>query len=105
MNTLIIVWRITEYCDLGCHFCAYSRRLQRPRAAASREDVLRFGALLGEYAHTYQRDVLVSWLGGEPLHWPPVFDLSRASSVISTCGLASRQTARRSLRSRCASES
>lgn len=78
MNTLIIVWRITEYCDLGCHFCAYSRRLQRPRAAASREDVLRFGALLGEYAHTYQRDVLVSWLGGEPLHWQPVFDLSRA---------------------------
>jgi len=76
-NTLVIVWRVTEYCDLGCHFCAYSRHLRRPRRMADPDQVLAFGERLGAYAALYSRDVLVSWLGGEPLRWPPVFDLSR----------------------------
>ncbi len=76
-STLIIVWRITEACDLACPFCAYDRNLHRPRASANPEQVLAFGAVLGEYANTYSRDILVSWLGGEPLRWPPLFEISR----------------------------
>ena len=73
---LIIVWRVTESCDLGCSFCAYSRYLRRPRGHADPEQVLAFGVLLGQYAAKYSRDILVSWLGGEPLHWPPLFNIS-----------------------------
>jgi len=73
---LVVVWRITEACDLGCHFCAYSRRLRRPRATADPKQVLAFGELLSEHARVDSREVLVSWLGGEPLHWPPVWELS-----------------------------
>jgi MoaA/NifB/PqqE/SkfB family radical SAM enzyme len=75
---LVVVWRITETCDLACPFCAYDRRLRRPRAAADPDQVLAFGALLGDYAAASSRDVLVSWLGGEPLRWPPLLDISRA---------------------------
>lgn len=77
-NSLVLVWRITEACDLDCGFCAYARSLRRPRATADPQQVLAFGKLLGEYAQAYSRDVLVSWLGGEPLRWPPLFEISRA---------------------------
>ena len=73
---LVVVWRITEHCDLGCHFCAYSRTRRRPRGMADRDQVLAFGALLSQYAAASSRDILVSWLGGEPLRWPPVFEIS-----------------------------
>lgn len=75
---LVIVWRVTEVCDLACPFCAYDRALSRPRAAAHAADVMRFGALLGEYARIHRREVLVSWLGGEPLLWKPLLETSRA---------------------------
>jgi MoaA/NifB/PqqE/SkfB family radical SAM enzyme len=74
---LVVVWRITEACDLGCHFCAYSRHLRRSRAAADAKQVLAFGEVLREYARADSREVLVSWLGGEPLRWLPVWELSR----------------------------
>ena len=77
-NPLVIVWRITEACDLGCHFCAYSRHLRRRRVSADPKQVLAFGKLLGEYAKTYTRDILVSWLGGEPLLWPSIWEISQA---------------------------
>jgi MoaA/NifB/PqqE/SkfB family radical SAM enzyme len=75
---LVVVWRITEHCDLGCGFCAYSRHLRRARPSANPDQVLAFGALLKDHAATYRRNVLVSWLGGEPLRWPPLFEISRA---------------------------
>ncbi len=76
MTSLVVVWRVTEYCDLGCRFCGYSRSIQRPRCVAEPEQVRSFGAALGEYAAQSRREVLVSWLGGEPLRWPPVWDVS-----------------------------
>lgn len=75
---LVVVWRITEHCDLGCGFCAYSRHFRRLRLSADPDQVLAFGALLKDYAATFQQDVLVSWLGGEPLRWPPLFGISHA---------------------------
>lgn len=69
---LVVVWRVTEVCDLGCVFCGYSRELRRSRGQAAAEAVLAFGAVLGEHAARTGRQVLVSWLGGEPLLWPPL---------------------------------
>ncbi|MEK7326340.1 MAG: radical SAM protein, partial [Chloroflexota bacterium] len=77
-SELGVVWRLTEHCDLGCSFCTYSRRLRRPRLSADPVQVLAFGALLKDYAATFRRDVLVSWLGGEPLRWPQLFEISPA---------------------------
>ena len=74
---LVIVWRISERCNLGCGFCGYSRALQRPRASADAGQIMRFGALLRGYSDTYGQRVLVSWLGGEPLLWPPLAEISR----------------------------
>ena len=74
---LVVVWRITEACDLSCWFCEYNRRLPRPRQVARAEDVLRFGAVLAEYAGSSRQPVLVSWLGGEPLVWPPLMEVGQ----------------------------
>jgi MoaA/NifB/PqqE/SkfB family radical SAM enzyme len=76
---LVVVWRITEACDLDCWFCEYARRRGGARASARVDDVLAFGASLGQYAASTTRDVLVSWLGGEPLLWPP---LKRVDEVL-----------------------
>ena len=74
---MIVLWRITERCNLACSFCAYDRRLQRPRRDADAARALHVGAQLGALRqHTGER-VLLSWLGGEPLLWRPLFDVSR----------------------------
>lgn len=75
--SLVVVWRITEYCDLGCRYCGYSREVRRPRTHVAADTVLAFGAVLRDHARETGRAVLVSWLGGEPLRWPPLADVSR----------------------------
>jgi MoaA/NifB/PqqE/SkfB family radical SAM enzyme len=74
---LVVVWRITQACDLRCAYCGYSRALKRARAEADPCAVLAWGRVLSDYARRAGRDVLVSWLGGEPLRWPPLLDLAR----------------------------
>src|SRR5260221_11248621 len=69
---LVVVWRVTEACDLGCWFCEYNRELRRSRRSVACDDALAFGRVLAEYAASSGRPVLVSWLGGEPLTWPPL---------------------------------
>lgn len=66
---LIIVWRIYEPCNLGCHFCGYSREIVRKRHITSPHTILSFGKILSEFQQETGREVLVSWLGGEPLLW------------------------------------
>ncbi|HEX8906817.1 MAG TPA: radical SAM protein, partial [Longimicrobiaceae bacterium] len=63
-------------CNLACPFCAYDRRLQRPRATADPARVAEFGAVLADYQRATGDRVLVSWLGGEPLLWPPLAALT-----------------------------
>lgn len=75
--TLVVVWRVTERCDLACPFCAYSRSLARSRSSAHPSELVRVGRLLGEYSARKSGPVLVSWLGGEPLAWPPLLSVSR----------------------------
>ncbi len=74
---MIVVWRVTEKCNLSCAFCGYDRRLQRARRAADVDLVRRFGEVLSNYQAATGDGVMVSWMGGEPLLWPPLTDLTR----------------------------
>lgn len=73
---MIVVWRVTQRCDLGCPFCAYDRHLPGRREEADPAEVLRFGAVLADYQRIAGDRVLVSWMGGEPLRWPPLSELT-----------------------------
>jgi MoaA/NifB/PqqE/SkfB family radical SAM enzyme len=73
---MIVVWRVTEHCNLSCPFCGYDRRVMRPRQDACIDSVRRFGATLSEYQRETRDRVLVSWLGGEPLLWAPLRELT-----------------------------
>jgi len=74
---MVIVWRVTESCNLSCAFCGYARDLPRRRRNADPQAIRNFGALLAEYQRATDDPVLVSWLGGEPLLWQPLKDLTR----------------------------
>src|SRR5205814_2443119 len=77
MSTLVVVWRVSEACNLACGFCGYSREVLRPRASANEGQVRALGAALGAYGRAQGREVLVSWLGGEPFLWRPLLGVSR----------------------------
>lgn len=74
---MIVLWRITTRCNLACPFCAYDRRLPFPRVDADPAAIEDFAQLLGAYRLKTGERVLLSWLGGEPLLWPPLLVLSR----------------------------
>jgi AdoMet-dependent heme synthase len=75
---MIVVWRVTERCNLACKFCGYDRDLTRSRREANPAQVRRFGEVLSAYQRATGDPVLISWLGGEPLLWPPLTELTRA---------------------------
>jgi len=74
---VIVVWRVTERCNLSCPFCGYDRRVERARRDADVETILRFGAVLSAYQRATGDRVLVSWMGGEPLNWAPLQELTQ----------------------------
>jgi MoaA/NifB/PqqE/SkfB family radical SAM enzyme len=78
VTDLVVVARATERCDATCGFCAYDARLARPRRELDAGEALRLGALLAAWGAARGRRVLVSWLGGEPLLWPPLGAVSEA---------------------------
>lgn len=73
---MIVVWRVTQQCNLACPFCAWDRRLPLPRTRIAAESVRRFGHLLADYQQQTGERILLSWLGGEPLLWPALHDLA-----------------------------
>ena len=73
---MIVVWRVTQHCNLSCPFCGYDRRLERSRADADVETIASFGAVLADYQGATGDRVLVSWMGGEPLLWTPLRQLT-----------------------------
>ena len=98
---MIVLWRVTERCNLSCGFCAFDRSLERPRREADPRDVFRFAEVLASYREATDDEVMVSWLGGEPLLWPPLEEMSRVlhtrlglriSTTTNGTGLRSRAT-------------
>lgn len=81
----VVLWRVTQQCNLGCHFCSYSNEVERVRGVANPPQVERFGKLLGDYSEQRGREVLVSWIGGEPFLWPSLLDIS--SKFVNDFGL------------------
>jgi MoaA/NifB/PqqE/SkfB family radical SAM enzyme len=75
---MIVVWRVTEHCNLSCKFCGYDRELERPRREADPQRIRKLGALFAEYQARMAEPVLISWLGGEPLLWPHLQGLAEA---------------------------
>ncbi len=73
---MIVLWRVTEACNLSCGFCAYDRRIKRARKTADPHEVKRGLALLSDFAEQRGEPIHISWLGGEPLLWRPLFDLT-----------------------------
>jgi MoaA/NifB/PqqE/SkfB family radical SAM enzyme len=73
---MIVVWRITQRCNFNCAFCAFDRRLDFERHDADPEKVVRMARLIGEDAQRRGEPVLLSWLGGEPFLWRPLFEIS-----------------------------
>lgn len=73
---MIVLWRTTTRCNYACGFCAYDRRLGGARREYPQPEVARFGDLLAAWARARRERVLLSWLGGEPLLWQPIWPLS-----------------------------
>jgi MoaA/NifB/PqqE/SkfB family radical SAM enzyme len=81
---LVVVWRVNEACDLDCAYCEFARGHGGPRRSARAADVVGFGRVLAEAQARTGRRVLLSFLGGEPLLWPPLW---RVSAALRTAGL------------------
>lgn len=73
----VVVWRLTEFCDLDCAFCDFRKSARFRRRRMKREEVCRLARLIGEWSLSGSRRLLLSWLGGEPLTWAGLFEVSR----------------------------
>jgi MoaA/NifB/PqqE/SkfB family radical SAM enzyme len=72
---LVVVYRLTERCNLRCGFCAYDRELPFARREARSEDVLSLGHALSSYQTSQTVSVHLSLLGGEPFLWPALSEV------------------------------
>ena len=75
---MIVVWRVVDSCNLSCPFCAFDKRLGFPRTETAPQDILRLAAVLADHQARTGDRVLLSWLGGEPLRWKPLEQLTHA---------------------------
>ena len=73
---MILLWRITTRCNFACGFCAYDKRVGSARYAVDPGEVERIARLAVQMTQANGQPLLLSWLGGEPLLWPPLLDLS-----------------------------
>jgi MoaA/NifB/PqqE/SkfB family radical SAM enzyme len=74
---VVVLWRISERCNLGCAFCGYSRELRRTRRETDAGEIRRVIGLLAEYRRRTRSRVLLSWLGGEPFLRGDLVELGR----------------------------
>jgi len=72
----VIVWRITQRCNMNCLFCAYAQEVARLRDKADTVEIIRVLGVLREYKAQSQQKILMSWIGGEPFLCRDIFRLS-----------------------------
>lgn len=77
MKRRVIVWRINQICNMRCRFCSYSRDVERIRSNADDEEVKRLCGVLADHKDITGEDMLISWIGGEPLLWEEMMPRSR----------------------------
>lgn len=77
MNNRVIVWRIIQDCNSNCRFCSYARDVKRKRDTADKKQIINFIEVCGEYIKKSGRNVLISWMGGEPFLYPDIMELSK----------------------------
>lgn len=77
---MIVIWRVTSHCNLGCAYCAYDRNLPLDRSEVDAQAVMRLARLLSQYQSQTGDPVMISWLGGEPLLWKPLASVSKVLS-------------------------
>jgi radical SAM protein with 4Fe4S-binding SPASM domain len=76
---MIVVWRVVDSCNLSCPFCAFDKRLAFQRNNADPREIVRIARLLADYQTQTSDRVLLSWLGGEPLLWAPLEQLTHTA--------------------------
>lgn len=72
----VIVWRVTQSCNMKCRFCSYSTQVERLRSNADEVETARLCGVLGDYRQRTGEDILVSWIGGEPFLWKNIIPFS-----------------------------
>lgn len=72
----VIVWRVTQSCNMKCGFCSYSAEVDRERFAADCAKAAGLCDILGEYRRMTGEKMLVNWIGGEPFLWEGIIPLS-----------------------------
>ncbi|SHM52697.1 Radical SAM superfamily enzyme, MoaA/NifB/PqqE/SkfB family [Anaerosporobacter mobilis DSM 15930] len=77
----VIVWRITQTCNMTCKFCSYSKEVIRQRNDANLEEVERVSDILGKYKQKTGEELLISFIGGEPFLWEPILNLSKKMAM------------------------
>lgn len=81
----VIVYRITQDCNMRCRFCSYSCDVKRKRDSAEPELIGSFSEVLGEYRRLTGKNILVSWIGGEPLLYKDIIPLSKRLHSLGIC--------------------
>lgn len=77
MKNRVIVWRITQQCNLLCRFCSYSKEVERCRDESDAWEIERISEVLGDYKRLTGDNILVSWIGGEPFLRKDIYELSK----------------------------
>lgn len=80
-DKLIIIWNVTQTCNGRCLFCSYGTGKNGSSYDANKDEIMRMGALLSDYGKMSRREIIVCWMGGEPLLWK---DISQVSTHFKT---------------------